>query len=459
MIALAQVESAGIRVDAAYLDTALDSTAKSIKEMELELQNDKEVYPVWKRGFGAKLNLGSRPQLAKVVFDLMKQTSKGVTKTGRKRTDKEALELVELPFVRTFVRLEEYKKARSTYLVGLKKELAERDGYWFVHPFFNLNTVISYRSSSNAPNFQNQPARNPEIAEMIRKCYIPRKGRHFVEVDYAQIEVRVPAALTGDQELKRYVLDKSTDMHRDQACAVFKIPPEEVNRKTARSTAKNNFVFASFYGAAGANCARKIWEDIDRFNIQTMSGVPMKKHLARKGIKELGDFDLKAIPKPGTFVHHVKQCQDALWQRFKGYADWRQKQYEKYLRQGFLRMVTGFLFDGIGPKNEVTNYLIQGPAFHCTLWSLIEINKQIRKYKMKTKVIGEIHDSLQGDSPPKELNDFNDICVEVMTEKLPKVWSWLSVPLEVEVEVAPLNKSWFYKKEWCRDSDGWALKV
>jgi DNA polymerase I-like protein with 3'-5' exonuclease and polymerase domains len=471
-VALARVEAAGIRVDKGYLDKAILKVQKSIDGMTKEMHSDKEVFPAWKKRYGRKLKLSSRTQLADVLFDVLGQKSKGETKSGRKRTDKEALELVELPFVRTFVRCEEYKKALSTYLIGLRREAVETPYGWFVHPSFNLNTVISFRSSSSNPNFQNQPARNPEIAEMIRQCYIPRKGRHIGEIDYGQIEVGVPAAITGDAELRRYFTDPTTDMHTDQACAVFILPREEINRKTARSTTKNNFVFASFYGAAYQNCARRIWEDIDRFDIKTVSGVPMKKHLRKHGIKELGDYELNSNkkmgyyernnnpPRPGTFVHHMKKCQDELWRRFNGYANWKEAVYQKYLREGGLTFVTGFAFNGIGPKNEVTNYPIQGPAFHCTLWSLIQIVNRLRQYKFKSKVIGEIHDSIQLDIVPSELNDVVDLCVEVMTKKLLDEWSWITVPLKTSVEISPVNKSWFSKKEWFKNSKGnWGLPM
>lgn len=459
-ITLAEIEHNGVRVDRPYLEGAISTTQQAIDDMQRQLREDKQVYPEWRQRFGRKMKMGSRDQLATVLFDILGQKSKGETKTGRRRTDKEALELVDLSFVRTFVKCEEYKKALSTYLIGLQRELVKHaDGCWYVHPSFNLNTVISYRSSANLPNFQNQPARNPEIAAMIRQCYIPRKGHHFCEVDYGQIEVGVPAAITGDKELRRYFCDPKADMHLDQACSVFMLPAAEIQRKTARATTKNNFVFASFYGAAAANCARRIWEDIDRFDIKTVSGVPMKQHLRSKGIKSLGDYDLKAVPQKGTFVYHVKQCQEALWQRFHGYAEWKERIYRQYLRDGGMTFVTGFAFNGIGPKNEVTNYPIQGPAFHCTLWSLNRLVPLMKKYKFKTCIVGEIHDSIQPDTHPKELNDVLDLCRQVMTKDIAKAWDWITVPLKVEAEVAPLNKAWLFKKEWVETNGVWALKV
>lgn len=459
-LALAQIENSGVRVDAKYLDQAIKQVDSDIADMEKELDDDREVMPVWKERYGHKMSLGSPAQLETILFDDMGYQSKGMTKNNkRRRTDKEALELVDLDFVKTYIRWREYGKARSTYLIGLKREIVERDGNWYVHPSYNLNTTISFRSSANMLNFQNQPARNPEIAEMIRKCYIPRKGRLFGEPDYAQIEVRVPAAITGDKELRRYVLDPDSDMHRDQACNVFKIPASEVDRKTARATTKNNFVFASFYGAAPANCARRIWEDIDRFQIKTMSGIPMKDHLRKKGITELGDTDIQASPEPGTFAHHIGLCQDKLWKRFSGYDQWREDGYQKYLREGSIACVTGFAWHDIAPKNEVMNRLIQGPAFHCTLWSLIRILPRLRKYKLKTLVIGEIHDSLQLDIVPSEVQDVLDIVVSIMTKELPKAWKWLnSIPLEVECDISPVNKSWFHKKPWYKEAGLWQPK-
>jgi DNA polymerase I-like protein with 3'-5' exonuclease and polymerase domains len=455
-LALAELEHQGMRIDKLYLDEAIITTGKKIRRMEQELREDKDVFPVWQRAYGEKLNFGSRDQLAKVLFGEMKYSARGTTKGDRREsTSKKTLELIDQPFVKKYIKLEEFTKARSTYLVGLRRESVERDGYWWVHPSFNLNTVITMRSSSNGPNVQNQPKRNPDIAELVRRCFIARDGTLFVEPDLSMHEVRVGGIVTGDKELRRYIFDPNSDMHRDQSREVFLL--DEVP-KDVRSWVKNDFVFATFYGSAAANCARNLWDDIDLFNLKTAEGVPLKKHLAKKGSKELGDCDYKAEPGPHTFVFHVKKCQANLWRRFKGYDDWRRQTFEQYQRQGWIQTKTGFVFDGIGSKNEVCNYDIQGSSFHCLLWVLIRVLKKLKKYRMKSVVVAEIHDSLPSNSPPKEVGDFLDICQETITEDLPRAWKWLTIPLAMEAEAAPLGKSWYDLEPWVNKNGVWQSK-
>jgi hypothetical protein len=190
-IALAEVEHAGVRVDKGYLDSALKDTRDRIRDLEHRLKEDPIYQRQWKRRFGDKAKLGSRDQIAAVVFGdlkypVMSMTAGGEEGEGRKRAkaDESAFEHVDLPFVRDWVQCEKLKKARSTYLVGIRREMVWHDGAYFVHPSYNLNTVQTYRSSCSDPNWQNIPARIPEFAKMVRRCYIPLTGCQLVEIDY-----------------------------------------------------------------------------------------------------------------------------------------------------------------------------------------------------------------------------------------------------------------------------------
>ena len=109
--------------------------------------------------------------------------------------------------------------------------------------------------------------------------------------------------------------------------------------------------------------------------------------------------------------------------------------------------LTGFRIEGLYKRNEVINYPVQGSAFHWLLWSLIRIQKLLKKYKMKSLLVGQIHDSIVGDVHKKELRDYLDIVKQVMTIDVRKHWEWIIVPLRIEAEVAPVGGSWFDKKE------------
>src|SRR5581483_8041375 len=157
--------------------------------------------------------------------------------------------------------------------------------------------------------------------------------------------------------------------------------------------------------------------------------------------------------------HHVRKCQENLWRTFSGYGAWRQARVDAYRREGGLTMVTGCSVAGmLLGQNEIPNYHIQGPAFHCLLIALPRVIRRLRKYKMKALVTGEIHDSMQGDVPTRELNDYLDVCHEAMTDYVMRTFDWLGdIPIEIEQEVSPRGASWFDKQEWVRGESGWAL--
>lgn len=388
------------------------------------------------------------------------------TKTGRPKTDEEALSKVDIPFVKKYIALEKLRKARGTNLKGIQKETVNG----FLHSIFELNTARTYRSSSSHPNFQNFPVRDPKIAKLIRRCFIPREGGRLVEIDYGGIEVKVAACYHKDPVMLEYINDPTKDMHRDMAAQCFKCEPGQVD-KSVRYCGKNMFVFPQFYGAFWRECAESLWDAIDRMQLELPDGTPMRKHLARKGITDLGqaishyeDSRGTSTTKQGSgpgriearsgFYKHISNIETDFWEnRFKQYDKWRKEWYQDYLEKGYFDTITGFQIAGVYKRNEVINYPVQGSAFHCLLWSLIRLVKLIRKYKMKTKIVGQIHDSLLLDVPTKELHTILEMCKDVMTQQIRKAWPWIIVPLEVEVEVTPVNGSWFDKAPWTT-SDG-----
>lgn len=448
--ALARVEHNGIRIDLDYLTKAKAGLKDRIAAKSAELKDD-DFWFRWRKRFGQKASLGSLSQLAEIVFGEMKYPVKERTATGRPKADEAAFEHVDLPFVREYRKLCKLEKAHGTYLTGIEREVVGE----FLHPVFSLNTVKTYRSSSQAPNFQNMPIRNPMMGELIRRCFIPRKGRRLVETDYAGIEVRVAACYHHDPVMVKYIKDKTTDMHRDMAAQIYLIKPEEVT-KAARHAAKNMFVFPQFYGSYYLECAKALWAEIDRREMgvrdctdsdpSAISGL-LKDHLRKKGITKLGRCSMEHKPVPGTFEHHVQQVEKDFWgRRFRVYDQWKRGWYSDYQDSGYFDTFTGFRYEGPFRKNEVINYPVQGCAFHCLLWSLIEIQKELRKRKMKTLIVGQIHDSILADVVDSEMEDYLKLTKRIMVHDLAKHWKWLTVPLEIEVDATPIDKSWFEKK-------------
>lgn len=439
-VALSQVESNGIRIDVDYLQRAIRENDEKIAQNTRALKAD-PIFQTWKKRFGEKTNIGSNEQLAIVLFDCLGYKSKGRTATGKHAADEASFAHVDIEFVKLYFQNEKLKKAGGTYLTGILRE----NVYGYVHPNFNLHKVVTYRSSSDNPNFQNIPKRNKEMASIIRRCYIPRDGHVLCEVDFSGAEVRVSACYNKDKNLLNYIKDPTTDMHRDVACQVFMLKPDEVDKKKGpRDCCKNMFVFPAFYGSVYFQTAPDMWEAMHRRQFKFKdSDKLVADHLRKKGITALGDCNPKGRPEPGTFAHHVQKIEKDFWDvRFRGYRDWKKRWWADYLRHGGFKMYTGFACNGVFKRNDVLNYAIQGSSFHCLLWSLIQVQRWLNKNKMKTKIVGQIHDSIVADVHESELEDYLAYCKQVITHDLPNHWKWIIVPIEVEADISQVGGNW-----------------
>jgi len=440
-IALSQVEANGMKIDTKYINRAIIYTSNRIDKMLYQIGHDK-IFKVWKKEFGIRTNIGSREQLGKILFSVMDYPCSVRTKTGRPKMDEAVLNTIDLPFVRYFLKLEKLKKVRSTYLEGILRETT--DGY--LHPFFNLNTTQTFRSSSDHPNFQNIPIRDIKIAKLVRRAFIARKNHQVVEVDYSGAEICNAACYHKDPRMISYIKNPKKDLHRDMAGQCFILPRKEIT-KEIRYCGKNIFVFPQFYGDYYLHCAENLWNAISQMKLKKGDGQSLYKHLKSEGIYKLGACNPEESPMEGTFEKHLQEVEYDFWnRRFKVYGQWKKDWYYNYLKKGYFDTLTGFRIEGIYKRNEVINYPIQGSAFHWLLWSLIRIQKLLKKYKMRSLIVGQIHDSIVSDVYKKELKNYLEIVKQVMTVDICKHWKWIIVPLKVDIEVAPVGGSWYDKK-------------
>lgn len=445
-LALAEVERAGIKIDVPYLENTVTTITSRIKGLTEAIRTD-PVYETWRREYGQKTNLASREQLSHVLFDVLGHESKGQTEKGsRHKTDRASLEHIDLPFVKKLTTIEKLKDIKNKPLAAIQREIV--DG--FIHPVFNLNLAVTYRSSCERPNSQNFPKRDEEAAEMVRRCLIARKGFHPVSLDFKAVEVMVGYCYHRDPVMYKYLTDSTTDMHRDMAAQCYMVDQDQVTSK-ARYCAKNLFVFPQFYGDYYIACAKNLWEAIGKHKLETVDGVPLKKHLKSKGITKLGECNPQQRPEDGTFEKHLKEVEYDFWKRrFSVYDQWKRDWWEQYQTKGGFRTLTGFYVrwgkTGVLSKNEAINNPVQGSAFHCDLWTLIQLQKKLKKYKMKSVITAEIHDSIDADVHPTELDTFMSMAREIVEVDLPKAWPWIIVPLKIEAEVAPVGGSWWDKK-------------
>lgn len=218
----------------------------------------------------------------------------------------------------------------------------------------------------------------------------------------------------------------------------------------SKNCAKNMFVFPQFYGDYYINCARNLWGAIDLLKLTVGdTDTPLKKHLKKKGIHSLGKCDPEIEAEEGTFEYHLQRIEKHFWnKRFPVYTQWKKRWFEKYQQEAGFMMKTGFACNGVFNRKHVINYPIQGSAFHCLLWCLIKTHQMMKKEKMRSRIVGQIHDSIVADVHKSELKEYTQLVYHIMTELLPEAWKWIIVPLEVEIEVSPRGKSWYEKQPY-----------
>jgi DNA polymerase I-like protein with 3'-5' exonuclease and polymerase domains len=447
--ALATVERNGIKIDEKYLDNTITEVTNKIEKIESQLTKDKEIYPTWIKKYGRKTNFNSERQFGDILFFELGYPCTELTALGRPRVSEKSLRDVEAPFVKKFFTAKHLKKAVGTFLRGIKREVV--NGY--LHPFFHLHTAVSYRGSSSEINFMNLPRRDEMMAEIVRKCFITRFGKKgcILEFDFKALEVCIAACYTKDKALTRYIkLGKKADMHKDTSIQIYMLEGKDKDNKILRDRAKNEFVFREFYGGVYSQAAVDMWDTIKRLgdNVKLDGKYSVEQWLRHKGIRERGDCDINRSPVKGTFEYHLKKVERSFWHdRFVGYTAWKEKTWQKYLRQGYLDTLTGFHLEGVLTRNEVLNYGIQGSAFHCLLQILIWLQDWLTKRRMKSVIIGQIHDSMVMDVLLAEREAIINKVIDLVTRRLPQYWDWINVPLTIEMAASPPGGNWHDKKE------------
>lgn len=439
ILALQKAEHQGIRMDMNYYEKVKDELTVKIKDLEYSFK-ETNFYKKWVfYSDGKGVNIHSPIQLSNYLFKNLKLKTDRFTDSGKESSDEETLSQLNIPELNDLLHIRKLKKIKDTYIEGFIREAVNG----VIHPFFNLHLVKTFRSSSDSPNFQNIPKRDKEAKSIIRQGLYAREGNHLMAIDFSGVEVRIAACYHKDPTMIKYITDPTSDMHGDMAKQIFKINKFDRSipeYKVLRNAAKNGFVFPQFYGDYYKNCANNLannWGKLPKGKWKPGQGIPMPNgtlsdHLIEKGINS---FD--------KFTQHLEVIEKDFWgKRFPVYRDWKETWYKKYQRYGYVDSFTGFRFSGAMKKNDVINYPIQSAAFHCLLWSFIQITKQIEKYNLKSRLIGQIHDEAVLDVPPNEVNTVKDISLGIMEKELPKNWDWIIVPITVEIELSKAGGSW-----------------
>ncbi len=436
-LALARAEQTGIRVDLDYVKRKYDELTNRIGTAERSFKNT-NLYKHWEHTSGNKVNINSDPQLRHFLYTTKKLKPFKLTESGLGSTDEDSLTQLGIPELMQLIEIRKLKKTRDVYLENFMRE--QVDG--IIHPVFTLHNVKTYRSGCNSPNLQNIPVRDEEVKQICRSALYPHKGQQFLEADFKSIEVMVSACYHKDSNMIKYINNKKSDMHGDMAKQIYmidKIDKSNPAHAILRQSAKNGFVFPEFYGDYYVDCARILagWTNLplgkwDKEQGLQLNGTYLTDHLIEKGINSYKKFE-----------SHLQDVEDDFWNnRFAEYNEWKKRWWKVYQKYGHIDMLTGFRCSGLMDMKNCTNYPIQGVGFHCLLWSFIELDKFLIAGNYKSKLIGQIHDSMLLSVEPDELEEIKETIKTITCTLLPEAWKWIIVPLEVELKVYPVDGSW-----------------
>jgi len=236
-IAFSHAEQNGMRIDVDYCNKKKKHIDRKIARAQEKL-NSSDLIKDWKKQFGEKTNFNSGQQLAHMLYKIKGIKPPKMTGGGKKdpdavqtgSTDNESLITIakDIPELMYILDIKKLQKIRDTYLDAFLRE--QVNGY--IHPFLNLHTVRTYRSSSNSPNLQNIPKRDKEAMKICRRAIFPRPGHQLIEIDFGALEVSIAACVTGDTLLEtstgsRTILDIINSVNNGEQTYVYGYNQEE----------------------------------------------------------------------------------------------------------------------------------------------------------------------------------------------------------------------------------------
>lgn len=364
---LAEIEIAGVRIDVAALNEASETLTSRLDGIETEIH----------ALVGENFNIGSPAQVGEILFDKLKLDPKAKkTKTGQYSTSEEVLEKISHlhPVVNKILEYRQLKKLLSTYLNALPNTINPTTGK--IHTTYNQTVTATGRLSSTDPNLQNIPVRD-EIGREIRRAFIADEGHTFLSADYSQIELRLVADFSNDKVmLDAFANDK--DIHAITAAKIYKTPLEEVTATQRRNAKTANF--GILYG-------------ISAFGLASRLGIPRSE---------------------------AKQLIDGYFETFPTVQQYMSEAIEKARENGYVTTIKGRkrMLPDINSRNAVVrgyaernaiNAPIQGSAADIIKIAMVNIFDEIAKRGLKSKMIMQVHDELNFDVLPQELDIIKEL--------------------------------------------------
>ncbi len=379
---LAEMEMNGVCIDT----DSLNETSKIFTNRMQELEQ--RIYEL----AGEQFNIASPKQVGDILFGKMKIIDKPKkTKTGQFVTNEEVLMQLKhkSEIVEDILNHRGLKKLLGTYIDALPKLINPRTGH--IHTSFNQTITATGRLSSSDPNLQNIPIRGEDGKE-IRKAFIPEPGCLFFSADYSQIELRVMAHLSQDENMMN-VFREGKDLHAATAATIYKKDINEVSRDERTKSKRANF--GIIYGI-------------------TVFGLAERLDIARDEAKQLIDGFFQTFPQVHQYMEASKQKA-----REKGYAE------TVFHRRRYLPDINSHnaTVRNFAERNAI-NAPIQGSAADIIKVAMIRIFNRFKAEGIRSKMILQVHDELNFSVYPEEKEMVERIVIEEMQNAFP-----LSVPL------------------------------
>ncbi len=382
MPVLAEMEMNGVCLDTASLAETSKQFTNRMNEIEAR------IYEL----AGEQFNIASPKQVGEILFDKLKIVEKAKkTKTGQYVTSEEVLQQLrnKHEIVADILEHRGLKKLIGTYIDALPKLINPKTGH--IHTSFNQTITATGRLSSSDPNLQNIPIRGEDGKE-IRKAFIPEPGCLFFSADYSQIELRVMAHLSQDENMVR-VFNEGKDLHAATAANIYKKPIEEVTRDERTKSKRANF--GIIYGI-------------------TVFGLAERLDIPRDEAKMLIDGYFQTFPQVHDYMEKSKEVA-----REKGYVT------TLFGRRRYLPDINSHnaTVRGFAERNAI-NAPIQGTAADIIKVAMIRIFNRFKREGIRSKMILQVHDELNFSVYPDEKEKVEGIVLQEMQNALN-----LSVPL------------------------------
>ena len=369
---LADMEYTGVKLDT----KALDEVRLTFNERMIQLE--KEIYEL----AGQEFNISSPRQVGDILFGKLQIIEKAKkTKTGQYQTSEEVLQQLSSkhPIVEKILIYRGLKKLIGTYVDALPKLINPRTGH--IHTSFNQCVTTTGRLSSSDPNLQNIPVRGEDGKE-IRKTIIPEEGQEFFSADYSQIELRVMASMSGDENMIE-AFTSDADIHAATSAKIFHKPIEEVTKDERAKAKRANF--GIIYGIS-------------------VFGLAQNMGIDRAEAKALIDGYFETFPGVQKFMEDSKKRVSE-----KGYAE------TLYHRRRYLPDINSHngTVRAVAERNAI-NAPIQGTAADIIKIAMIRIYERFKKENIRSKMILQVHDELNFSVLPEEKFHVKQIVLEEM---------------------------------------------